>query len=72
MESLTQEKDRLVMMGTMKYSKYQALVVGDSMVDSKGKKEAKNILDKKGDTSKSHEESSKSKKNNFQKKKGKG
>ena len=38
MESLTQEQDKLVMMGTIKPSKYQDLVVGDSRVDSKRKK----------------------------------
>ena len=38
MESLTQEQDKLVMMGTIKPSKDQDLVVGDSKVDSKGKK----------------------------------
>ena len=37
MESLTHEQDKLVMMGTIKLSKDQALVVVDSMVDSKGK-----------------------------------
>ena len=36
MESLTWEKERLVMMGTIKPSKDQALVVGDSNIDSKG------------------------------------
>ena len=36
MESLTQEQDKLVMMGTIKTLKDQALVVGDSRVDSKG------------------------------------
>ena len=40
MESLTQEKDKLVMMSTIKPSKDQDLVVGDSRVDSKGKKKA--------------------------------
>ena len=40
MESLTQEQDKLVMMGTIKPSKYQALVAGDSRVDSKIKKES--------------------------------
>ena len=37
-ESLTQEQDKLVMMGTIKPSKEQYLVVGDSGVDSKRKK----------------------------------
>ena len=38
MESLTQEQD-MVMMGTIKPSKDQALVARDSRVDSKTKKE---------------------------------
>ena len=38
MESLTQEQDKLVMMGTIKPSKYQALVGRDSKMNSKGKK----------------------------------
>ena len=73
MESLTQEQDKLVMMGTIKPSKYQSLVGGDSKVDSKGKKKAnsKNPPDQKKYKPKSHEESSRSK-NNSQKKKGKG
>ena len=33
MESLTQEQDKLVMMGNIKPSKDQALVAGDSRVD---------------------------------------
>ena len=41
MESLTQEQDKLVMMGTIKPSKDQALVAGDSRVDSKRKKKSK-------------------------------
>ena len=41
MESLTQEQDKLVMMGTIKASKDEALVVGDSRVDSKGNKKIK-------------------------------
>ena len=41
MESPTQEQDKLVMMGTIKPSKDQALVAGDSRVDSKGKKKSK-------------------------------
>ena len=53
MESLTQEQDKLVMMGTIKPSKDQALVAGDSRVDSKSKKKAKNPLEKKRDKSKS-------------------
>ena len=38
MESLTQEQDKLVMMGTIKPSKDQDLVAGDSRVDSKKEK----------------------------------
>ena len=41
MEYLTQEQDKLVMMGTIKPSKDQALVAGDSRVDSKSKKKSK-------------------------------
>ena len=41
MESLTQEQDKLVMMGTIKPSKDQDLIAGDSKVDSKRKKKAK-------------------------------
>src|SRR5713101_4863847 len=41
MESLTQEQDKLVMMGTIKPSKDQALIAGDLKVD-KSKKKAKN------------------------------
>ena len=40
MESLTQEQDKLVLMGTIKPSKDQALVVGDSKEDSEVKKKA--------------------------------
>ena len=47
MESLTQEQDKLVMMGTIKPSKDQALVAGDSRVDSKRKKKAKNLPEQK-------------------------
>ena len=72
MESLTHEQDKLVMMGTIKHSKDQALVAEDSKVDSKCKKKDKNPLDKKGDKSKSHEETSNSKKKYSQKNKGKG
>ena len=65
MEYLTQEKDNFVMMGTIKPSKHQALVAGDSKMDSKGKKKAnpKNPLDQNKFKYKSHEESSSSKKN---------
>ena len=72
MESLTQEQDKLVMMGTIKPSKDQDLVAGDSKVDSKGNNKAKKPHDQKGYKSKSHEESSNSKKKKSQKKKGKG
>ena len=71
MESLTQEQDKLVMMSTIKPSKYQALVGGDSRLDSKGKKKAKNPPEKKRDKNKSLEEPQGSKKNP-QKKKNKG
>ena len=71
MESLTHEQDKLVIMGTIKPSKEQYLVVGDSKVDSKRKKKAKNSPEQKRYKSKSQEEPSGSKKN-FQKKKNKG
>ena len=53
MEFLTQEQDKLVMMGTIKPSKDQDLVAGDSRVDSKGKNKAKNPPKKKRDKNKS-------------------
>ena len=53
MESLTEEQYKLVMMGTIKPSKYQALVVRDSRVVSKGKKKFKNPPEQKRDKSKS-------------------
>ena len=73
MESLTQEQDKLVMMGTIKPSKDQEIFVGDSKVDSKGKKKSnsKKPPEQKRDKSNSQEESSGSKKN-LQKKKNKG
>ena len=71
MESLTQEQDKLVMMGTIKPSKYQALVSGDSRVDSKSKKKDKNPPTQKRDKNKSEEDPQGSKKNS-QKKKNKG
>ena len=73
MESLTQNQDKLVMMGTIKPSKDQALVFGDSSMASKGKKNSnpKKAPDQKKGISKSHEESSSSKKNSH-KNKGKG
>ena len=71
MESLTQEQDKLVMMGTIKPSKDQDLVAGDSRVNSKGKKKSKKPPEKKRDKNKSQEDPQGSKKN-FQKKKNKG
>ena len=65
MESLTQKQDKLVLIDTIKPSKDQALVSGDSKVNSKDKKKSKKPLDKKGDKPKSQEESSNSKKNKF-------
>ena len=62
MESLTQEQDKLVMMGTIKPSKDQALVSKDSRVDSKSKKKAKKPPEKKRDKNKSLEEPQGSKK----------
>ena len=59
------------MMGTIKPSKDQYLVSGDSKVDSKSKKKDKKKPKIKRDKSKSQEEPSGSKKN-FQKKKNKG
>ena len=41
MEYLTQEQDKLVMMGTIKPSKDQALVAGDLKVDSKARRKLK-------------------------------
>ena len=63
MESLTQEQDRLVMMGTIKPSKEQALGAGDSRMDSKGKNKSKKPLEQKRDKNKSPEEPQGSKKN---------
>ena len=40
MESLTQEQDKFVTMGTIKASKEKALVAGDLKVDSKNKEES--------------------------------
>ena len=59
------------MMGTIKPSKDQALVVGDSKVDSKIKKKDKNPLEQKRDKNKSQEEPEGSKKS-YKKKKNKG
>ena len=47
MESLTQEKDKLVMMGTIKPSKEKALVAGDSKRKKKSKKPPEQKRDKK-------------------------
>ena len=58
------------MMGTIKPSKYQDLVVGDSKVDSKSKKKDKNPPEQKREKNKSQEEPQGSK-NKFQKKKNK-
>ena len=70
--SLTQEQDKLVMMGmTIKPSKYQAPVAGDLRVDSKSKNKAKKPPEQKKDKNKSPEEPQGSKKN-YQKKKNKG
>ena len=57
MESLTQEQDKVVMMGTIKPSKDQDLVAGDLKVDSKIKIKDKNLLEQKRDKEKSQEES---------------
>ena len=53
MESLTEEQDKLVMMGTIKPSKDQALIAVDSRVDSKSKKKAKKPPEQKRDKNKS-------------------
>ena len=71
MESLTQEQDKLVMMGTIKPCKDQALVSGYLRVDSKGKNKSKKPPEQKKDKNKSQEEPQGSKKK-FQKKKNKG
>ena len=59
------------MMGTIKPSKDQDLVAGDSNMDSKSKTKAKNPPGQKRDKSKSQEDPQGSKKNS-QKKKNKG
>ena len=63
MESVTQEQDKFVMMGTIKPSKDQDFVAGDSRVDSKSNKKDKNRPEQKRDKSKSQEEPQSSKKN---------
>ena len=67
METLTQEQDKLALMGTIKPSKDQSFVVGDSNMNSKYNKKDTKPLYQNGDKSKSQEDSSNSKK-----KKGKG
>ena len=71
MESLTQEQDKMVMMGTIKPSKDQDLVAVDSRVDSKRKKKAKNPPNQRRDKKQSPEDQQGPKKNT-QKKKNKG
>ena len=71
MESLTQEQDKLVMMGTINPSKDQDWVVGSSRVDSKINKKSKKPPKKNRDKFKSQEEPQGSNKNS-QKKKNKG
>ena len=71
MESLTQEQDKLVMMGTIKPSKDQALIAGDLRVDLKSKKKSKNPPKEKRDKKQSREDLQGPKKN-YQKKKNKG
>ena len=61
----------MVMMGTIKPSKDQDLVAGDSRVDSKGKNKAKKPPEQKRDKNKFPEEPQGSKKNP-QKKKNNG
>ena len=63
MESLTEEQDKLVMMGTIKPSKDQYFVAGDLKVDSKSKKKYKKPPEQKRDKARPQEESSGSKKN---------
>ena len=63
METLTQEQDKLVMMGTIKPYKYQYLVVGDSRVDSKSKKKDKKSPEKNRHKNQSQEDPQGSKKN---------
>ena len=64
MESLTQEQDKLVMVGTIKPSKDQDLVVGYLKVDSKSMKKYKSPPEQKRDKENSQEEPLGSK-NNF-------
>ena len=52
MESLTQDQDKLVFMGTIKHSKDKKFVSGYSKVNSKDKNKDKKPPDKKKDKSK--------------------
>ena len=63
MEFLTQELENLVMMGTIKPSRDQALVAGDLRVDSNSKKKSRKPHEQKRDKSKSQEEPQGSKRN---------
>ena len=63
MESLAQEQEKMVMMGTIKPSKDQDLVAGDSRVDSKSKKKDNKPPKKKRYKNKYQEEPQGSKKN---------
>ena len=63
MKSLTQEQDKLVMMGTIKTSKDQDLVVGYLKVDSKRNKKDKNTPEQKRDKENSQDKSLGSNKN---------
>ena len=72
MEYLTQEKDKLFIIGTIKPWKDQYLVFGDSKLDSKGNNKPKKPPSPKGDNAKSHDDPTNSKKKDSHKKKGKG
>ena len=63
MESLIQEQDKLVMMGSIKPSKDQDLVAIDSRVDSKGNNKRKKPPEQKRYKNKSEEEPQGSNKN---------
>ena len=69
MESLTQEQDKQVMMGTIKPSKDQALIAGDLRVDSKSKNKSKKPPEKRRDKKQSPEDQQGPKKNTQKKKK---
>ena len=62
MESLTQEQDKFVIMGTIKPSKYQDFLVGYWRVDSKGKKKYQKPPEQKRYKNKSQEDPEGSKK----------